>query len=248
MLVIQTAFAQEFTPIAGLLRPLPNAQGDAERSWRFARGAIAGRECCLIQTGIGGHAARRAISEALGVFPRPQIVISIGFAGALDGQLRCGDLLHIKNVRSESGEPSELCAALNHLAPSHLEKYSAAHLLSVERPVLTVEGKRRLAQDTGSALCDMETHAVAEVVCAHDLPWLGARVVSDTAQETLKDWIVELPALVEQRKWVPFCRQLVTHPQDLPGLLRLGFRMHALQRELAKLTAELISTVSDPKR
>ena len=89
----------------------------------------------------------------------------------------------------------------------------------------------------------METHAVAQLCGERGLAWAGGRIVSDSADESLAEWIVELPQLIENGRWPRVLRLLWTHPQDLPGLIRLAFRMRSLKRQLSHFTVEFIRNV-----
>jgi nucleoside phosphorylase len=248
VLLIQTALEQEFRAVASVLE-----RSDEDRSRRgdsaqtLLYGQIAQRACCVVRTGVGLKLAERVLSKTLEHIERPQLVLSLGLAGALSPKSGVGQRRLIASVqRSDRREPCPLLAALDLLAPKYRHSMSAVPLVSVDLPVLTRQAKQQLHRTSQAALCDMETHAVARVAVAHGVPWLGARVVSDAFSETLAPWFLELPQLIELRAWGGLARQLATHPQDLPRLLRLAVRMRSLERQLAQFTVELIRNVLRP--
>src|SRR6266576_7104893 len=75
------------------------------RQWRFADQEHGGRKfrffelgnAVVVCGGMGFEAARRA-TEAIVALYGPSVVLSVGFAGALDGKLRVGDLLQPRYV------------------------------------------------------------------------------------------------------------------------------------------------------
>lgn len=251
VILIQTAFAMESGAIvpcfgSGLSEQEEAASTSSSHAIAglLKQGVIAGRRCGLLKTGMGPVAAQRVLTNALDRLEAPTLVLSIGFAGSLSNRLAVGDRCLIQKVIIDSQrEPAVLHPAPDKLAASWKDAGRAASLVTVAQPVLSAADKAALAERTGAALCDMETHAVASVCAARGVPWLAARIVSDSADETLKPWTVALPVLMEQKRWLAVFGQLASHPQDLPGLLRLAMRMRDLQRLLSQFTAELISNV-----
>lgn len=237
MLLIQTALPQEFRAVASVLHSKSRCDETA------LAGQIEQRRCYLVQTGIGGQLAERVLRATLERIERPQWIVSLGLAGGLANDAGIGQCWLIEKVKRSGREPAELRAALNCLVPEYQRALPTAPLVSVDRPVLSVEAKRALRLSSGAALCDMETHAVARMAVAHGVPWLGARVVSDSACETLPAWFLRLPGLIQRRAWSRVGWQIATHPQDFVRLLRLAVRMKTLERQLAQLTVELIRNV-----
>ncbi len=79
---------------------------------------------------------------------------------------------------------------------------SVQDLLTLNAPALTARSKQQLSAQTSAALCDMETYAVADECRRRQLPWIGARVISDTSTDHVPAWIMALPPLVEQKRWL----------------------------------------------
>ena len=238
--LIQTALEQEFQAITSVMTR------DASPGRRLVTGCIGDRRCGVIKTGIGQSRARRELIQALASIERPALILSIGLAGALAPHQQQGEKFVIQSVGLSGSEPRLVPAALHCLAPGYVQSARRATLLTLDQPALTPASKAALARASAAELCDMETHAVAMVATENGLPWLGARIVSDSAQETLKPWLVRLPALIEGGKWLALAGQLGTHPQDLPRLIGLAYRMRNLQRQLSQFIVEFIVNVVEP--
>jgi adenosylhomocysteine nucleosidase len=96
------------------------------------------------------------------------LILSIGFCGALDPTLRIGDIV-------VSGEvPKGLQAS-----------FVQGDVVSVDRVAFTAREKSDLRAATGAAVVEMESAAVAQKAREWDVPFGCVRVVSDVAGDDL---------------------------------------------------------------
>jgi nucleoside phosphorylase len=105
-----------------------------------------------------------------------EYLLSAGFAGALEKDLRVGHLLVSENFSSPEllGSPKLVLAD---------ETTFLGKLLTVPRMVESASDRESLNKKHGAAAVDMETEIIAELCRAHDLPMLSIRAISDTATE-----------------------------------------------------------------
>lgn len=138
-------------------------------------GELHGQTVAVVHTGVGGNACRPTVEHFLARQP-VDYLISGGFAGALDPELRVGDLLLGENFSSERllGSPK-----------LHLEKISIylATLTSASTIISSDEDRLLLAKETGAAAVDMETAWIYEVCTGKSVPMISLRAISDTAAE-----------------------------------------------------------------
>jgi adenosylhomocysteine nucleosidase len=124
--------------------------------------------------GIGPEAARRA-TDAMIQHVRPELIVSVGFAGALDPALRIGDIVAPRTVIDmESGQ-----------------RFSGAYgegVLVSATAIATSEQKRSLHERYRALAVDMEAAAVAERATAHGIQFVAMKSISDTADATLPDF------------------------------------------------------------
>jgi len=142
--------AAEAREFAGLLRrvstnpwPLPNVA--------FSRRS---GSTLLVANGAGPRSVQRILHNLVQDFDE---VISTGFCGALDPNLRVGDIVE--------AQPTEIW--------------------SEDRIVVSAEEKQQLRERTGARIVDMEYAAVAAKAREWNIPCRAVRVVSDSAQEDL---------------------------------------------------------------
>jgi adenosylhomocysteine nucleosidase len=117
--------------------------------------------------GIGAEAARRAAEAAIALYS-PALLISAGFAGALDPSLPAGHTLTPRHVidandgsRTDSGLGEGVLVSFVDIAD--------------------VEQKTKLGQAYGAHAVDMEAAAVARSAEAHGVKFLACKVISDAS-------------------------------------------------------------------
>ena len=114
---------------------------------------------------MGFDAARRA-TEAIIALHRPSLVLSVGFAGALDERLRAGDLLEPRFVvDSRDG--------------TRTDTGSGSGVLVSFPAVADAEQKAKLGKSYGAQAVDMEAAAVAKGAEARGLRFAAVKAISD---------------------------------------------------------------------
>jgi nucleoside phosphorylase len=119
----------------------------------------------LVCGGIGAQAARRA-TEAVVNFCKPDLVVSVGFAGALVADLKVGDVLMPRWVIDAKD------------GSRHDTGIGEDALLTISE-VAGAERKANLAEAYGARAVDMEAAAVARGAETHGIRFLAIKVISD---------------------------------------------------------------------
>lgn len=149
--------------------------------------------------GIGPEAARRAAEAIINLY-RPGLVVSGGFAGALDPALQVGQILRPRYVIDASDGSRSDCG-------------SGQGVLVSFADVADVEQKAKLGQAYGAQAVDMEAAAVARAAEAHAVKFLACKVISDTSASSLpplshfvgsdgKFHVLRFMAYVSVRPWL----------------------------------------------
>jgi adenosylhomocysteine nucleosidase len=155
-------------------------------------GLIADRRVAWCVAGMGRQAAATA-TRLLIAGHRPRIVVSAGFVGALDPNLRRGDLV-VPTVAITEGDARPIPLVPYGPVGGAAGESTATAIVTVDRVVATAAAKADLAAATAARLVDMETHAVATAAHEAGLPCASVRVVSDTADENLPPEVASLAA------------------------------------------------------
>jgi len=160
-------------PEIAMVAALEREVGPLVKDWRSSEREFAGRKfrffehekCVVVCGGIGTEAARRA-SEAVIALYQPRAVWSVGFAGALEKQLRVGELVHARQV-------------VDVRDGSRVDTGSGIGVLVSFSSVAGEEQKAKLAKAYGAQAVDMEAASVAKSAQAHGLTFAVAKVISD---------------------------------------------------------------------
>jgi adenosylhomocysteine nucleosidase len=161
------------------------------KSWRSTNAEHEGREFTFYESdyavavcgGIGAEFGRRA-AEAIIVRYSPEVLISVGVAGALVPELRIGDTV-FPAVVIDARDGSRHESAIRDAA---LGKTPLARTILVSSQEVAGAGrKKQLAKSYGAHVVDMEGASVARAAQIHNLPFLAVKAISDDANFELAE-------------------------------------------------------------
>jgi len=197
----------------------------------------------LALTGMGEEAARQAARQVIALW-QPEIIVSLGFGGALLPGLASGQLVLGASFGHYDPETGRLLKVEGPAPPRPLVELAASLEAAglptdigcfVSTPGIIHKERqgeplRRLAQP----VLDLETAALAGVAAAAGLPFLALRVITDTAGEEIPDFLREGwepgpgPSLKQALAW------LAGSPRRLGPMLHLWRRSRLGARRLAE--------------
>ena len=182
--------------------------------------------------GMGAAAAARAGARVAA--GRPRALLAVGFCGALDPALRVGDLVAADRVVDEaSGDVFAADPDLLAAAPG-----ARGALVSARHIARTPLDRARLP---GVAV-DLESAGLARAARDAGVPFLALRAVTDTTRHRMPDveWMAGGSGALRPGR---VAAHLITHPLEVPQLLRLGPAAARAGRALAggleRLLAEM---------
>jgi adenosylhomocysteine nucleosidase len=201
----------------------------------FHEGTVGGRRVAWCVGGVGRARAERA-TRLLVDGHRPTALISPGFAGGLDPALARGCIVHPSAVRGPGDDSRRQLAG-----------EGGPLLVTVDSIVRTAAEKQTLAAETGAAIVDMETLAVADVAFRAGLSCHGVRVISDAAGDELPHDIGRLiKPQSAARKAGAVLGILGRRPRAALDLWGLWERAVVDGRTLAAALVELIGRLPSP--
>jgi adenosylhomocysteine nucleosidase len=156
------------------------------------------QDVVLLQCGIGPERAAQAVLW-LGQHFQLAGVLSVGFAGALQAELRPGDALLITRLlahddvaRSASpaaGSDIRPDARLAHIAAMAIAQAAVVShtgtLLSTTAVVAQAAAKQALGQHSGALAVDMESYSIGQIATQHHIPFAVLRTVFDASHENV---------------------------------------------------------------
>lgn len=186
--------------------------------------------------GIGGATSAGAAAVARDLARAGATgLISFGLAGGLDPGPRAGTLVVANAVVAADQTVWPTDPALS----ARFGGQTGHLCLGLDRAVAPAAEKRRLFQETGAALVDMESAAVAAVAAEQGLPFAVVRAICDPADQDLPPAaLVSLDPRGHIAVWA-LTRSLIRQPGQIGALLVLARQAGAARRALAACVAGL---------
>jgi adenosylhomocysteine nucleosidase len=197
-----------------------------------AEARIARRLGWPLAVGGGSTAgAARAVRELIDLGATG--VVSFGLAGGLDPGLRAGTVIVANEVFAD-GQSWPTDASLN----ARLGGATGHRCLGLDRVVVSSEEKQRLRSNTGAAVVDMESGAVASTASALGVPFAVLRAICDPAARTLPPAALVALDSAGRIAPAPLAWSILTNPAQIGVLLALARDAAAARRGLrSRITA-----------
>ena len=205
-------------------------------------------------TGIGRQNAEKSVRSFLNSCS-PELVLTCGFAGGLDPELKIGEVVFEIFPRNSRGDEAQIeignrkSEIGNRLEPPYVgcyEKLTAAgakpaKFFCADRIATTAAEKKKLRAETGADAVEMESAAIHAVCAERGIPCVTVRVISDTASEDLP---LDFNALTKPDKNLDFGKlawAIAKSPGKIGALLALQKKTRFAAEQLAGILAKIIS-------
>lgn len=192
---LSTGSGQMDMPKIAIIAALEREICPLVKHWQSSEREHAGRksrffenqDCVAVCGGIGAEPARRATEAVIALF-QPQIVYSVGFAGALDARLAVGEIV----------VPACIVDARD---CSRIETARGEGVLVSFGSVATPEQKKKLAESFGACAVDMEAAFVARAAEARGVRFAAVKAISDDSSFRLPTMDAFIAADGQFRDW-----------------------------------------------
>ncbi len=217
------------------LRRLRNRSHVDRNGIGIVRGYIDDRQIEVLHTGVGEKVCR----QRLGKFLENQqfdLLISTGFAGALNDEMQVGDLLLAKNFSTI--ELNEKRSSFSRL-PIHL-----GNLLTAATLIDSSDERTEIGRTSGAAAVDMETEFIARACAEHAIPLLSLRFITDTPREPFPAPAHVLFDIAKQRTHLPkLATFFLAHPNRIPRLAQFSRRIANARKILATALVDIVPRI-----
>lgn len=235
--------------IVGIVVALPEELVTLTKD-KFLQGEyIALNENILVAyAGAGATNAESAVNLLVG--KGANALISWGCAAGLSTQLKPGDLIIPKQVRSEQQQTLEANKEwLKHLQSLFANRITLITDLLVESSCIVGSSieKQRIHQETGALALDMESVAVFKAAYRLNIPCVAIRAIADPVNMNLPQAVVHAlntDGRVEMNKLLWY---LLRHPSEIAGLIKLGLHFNAATKTL-RIIANQINDIINFKK
>ena len=189
-------------------------------------------DAVAVCAGIGTEAARRATEAAIALY-QPALVQSVGFAGALESNMRVGDIFVPRLlIDVRDGSRTEIA--------------DGNGALVTFMSVADATQKTRLAQAYAAQAVDMEAAGVAAAAHAHGIAFRAVKVISDPMNFQMPDMTrfvdgqgrfrtISFAAYAALRPWLwPRVATLARNSKQAAAALERHLRLHRPANHIAE--------------
>ena len=228
MIAVTFALPAESAAFLQLLR-------DRKRQNEIVLGRIDNRAIEILHTGVGEIPCRERVARLL-QDRQFDLLISAGFAGALTDELQPCDLLLAKDFST---------ASLDNLHDVITKwRIHLANLYTSPVMVSSIEHRKKIAVETGTAAVDMETKFIARACAERELALLSLRVISDSPSHPFPAPPNVLFNMARQKTdFGKFTGFFARHPAHVTKLIRFAHTIRRARHKLAHALADLIRNV-----
>ncbi|QSR84292.1 nucleoside phosphorylase [Methylacidimicrobium sp. B4] len=212
------------------LATLQRKRWEKEGATPLCLGQVGDRRVAVAIIGMGRERAARG-TELLLRRCSVRLLILAGYAGALRPEIKRGQVA---------------------VASNYLDAGSALWFSGGEVPELRIatadvvvgdpESRRKLAEETGADLVDMETEAVAGVARSRGISFVSLRVVTDDFEDRLP--VDAIAAAWESESGtvrpLPLTLYLAAHPGEIAPLIRFARFLPEARHRLTRRVLELV--------
>lgn len=196
----------------------------------FRGGMLGDVRVALVQCGMHSVKARRA-TQALIDGHGPQWIISAGFSGALQPDLKVGDIVVATSIMDINGH--ELTVDLK-MPANPAGGLHVGRLLMTETLVRSASEKKQLGERHAALAVDMESLAVAETCRAAKTRFLAIRSISDDLSADLPPEILAMVGDTGSVRLGAALGALWKRPGSLKAMWRLREQATAAAERLAR--------------
>ncbi len=181
-------------------------------------------------TGIG-QSRTRTILRPLIESRHPRAVIITGFAGAANPNFKIADVITPAMVIDQTG---------GHTLHATLDHRTRGTLATCDQLISTPHDKLQLYRHDAIDAIDMESATIAQLCDEYDIPWLCIRSISDTAEQSLPSWTMNLTHWDGTPNITRASLHALSRPHHIPTLVRLGRASRRSASSLAKAVAKVL--------
>jgi nucleoside phosphorylase len=179
---------------------------------------IGGADVTVYLTGIGWRIPEGRFRELLG--EKPDACISSGLAGGLKPDLKHGDVVAARFVRSRD-EPT-VVGANSRLVKVAGECGSKVVETCITSRQIVGQAQYKRAMGEFGDIVDMESFRIVSVVTGTKIPAVTVRAISDTVDEDMPLDFSQVLDGMGRVKTGQLTLQLARYPHKIPSLIRFG--------------------------
>ncbi len=238
--------------LKSIQRNLSHAKRQRSPSWADFTAQTTSAEVTLLTTGIGILNADSSIKSFLREF-RPDLIVSLGFGGALHEGLAAGDLVWASRVYvlrniAEVPEISDISFPEAKIIADRLSgsiSIREGSIVTLEHLMPKSEIRKKLPEIIPFPVCDMETYAIARIANTSRIRFFAARAISDTASQEIPPELLGVNKISGSISYFELLKSVLQMPGLVKDIVRLGRNSEKAARSLGNLIEFLLDNGLD---
>jgi adenosylhomocysteine nucleosidase len=235
-------------------RIFSSVKGERRTGGRFFSVREKSIEVILSETGIGIQRAESSIKTLLNDL-HPDVILSLGFGGALYEGLAAGDIVWASRVLFLRGRPSggqraeipDISLPGSKRVTDGLVRspsFREGCIVTLEHLMTKPEIRESMPDGLSFPVCDMETFVLAKNAVQRQIPFFAARSISDTADQEISREILGLTEESGQIAYGRLGRSVFQKPGLIKELIRLGRNSEKAAKRLGSLVRTFLDTAA----
>ena len=222
---IIAAMSQESEAVLRMIGQHARSDLGKHRCYRFQ---ISGRECWLLTSGMGIRRAAEATRKLIDA-ASPQLLVSVGIAGAVNADLEIGDVVvsrHTCLLENDIAGPFQPLAWLSEAAWQAAEKALQPGGTGLyPGSAVTTHGAQpvqHLLEHMENPVLEMETAGIMSAAAEKRIPVLSLRAISDGPRAPIPFDLETMMDENDNLRTGAIVRNILGHPRILPQLVQMG--------------------------
>lgn len=183
----------------------------------------------VVESGLGFVRARRATMALIDAHT-PRWILSCGFSGALQPEMKIGHIAVADAIVDQHGQEQKLPGSF----PADPENgLHVGRLLTADEMIRTVAEKKSLAEKHEAIAVDMESLAVAQIAAEKKVRFMSVRAISDDMSSDLPPEILSILGSTGAVRVGAALGSLVKRPGSFKDMMHLRENAHIAARSLA---------------
>jgi adenosylhomocysteine nucleosidase len=252
-LAIFSAFPQE---IKKLLRDFRSVEKSRRHSLVLYFTRYSSREIIVVQTGMGAENTEAALKYVIKEYS-PDLLLSVGFGGALYSGASAGDVICAgkvffipENVREKSTpyhleldskdipDAAEIVGRLSGKVRMHV-----GCIFTLQRHMEKSGLRKILPEDLSFPVCDMETYFLARLAREAGLPFLGLRAITDRIDEEIHAEFLSVTDESGKYRLSLALKLILSKPRIIRHIFRIGINARTASNNLSDAVKALIEVL-----
>jgi adenosylhomocysteine nucleosidase len=196
----------------------------------------------ILLTGIGRLNAERSLRDSLAV-DSPELVLTCGFAGGLNPDLKLGDVVFEMGnapLSPQDGERVSAWTGVGLLSKLLAVGAKPAKFFCADHVATTATEKQKLRHETGADAVEMESAAIHATCVEQGIPCVTVRVISDMASEDLPLDFNQLSKADKSLDYGKLFLAVAKSPGKIGALMKLQKQTQFAAERLAEVLGKVL--------